>query len=281
MPGLSLFSHPLSGQPFGTALELCLMLVALAWVMSVTTGECGVLLDRMWSLAPPVYCLLVAFAGDFGMVRINLMTALVILWGVRLTYNFARKGGFRKGGADYRWAIVRKRYSPWQFQLLNIAFIAPSQLLIVWLFTSPVHQAWVWSDQPLGWLDVLASLLFLGCLVGQLVGDEQMWNFQQDKKRRIAAGEEVEQPFIVTGLFRYSRHPSYFCEIGMWTAFCLFAVSASGHWFHWTGLGVVLLAAQFLSVIRLTESISAEKYPTYSDYQARTPMLVPMPRFQR
>ncbi|MYB54326.1 MAG: DUF1295 domain-containing protein [Acidobacteriia bacterium] len=280
MPGLDLFSHPLSGQPYGSALELCLVLVVLAWVVTLVTGDCCEWMDRLWSLSPPVYCLLVAVAGGFDVVRVNLMTALVILWGARLTYNFARKGGFRKGGADYRWGVVKERIGPTKFLWLNIAFVAPGQLLLMWLFTSPVHQAWVWRDQPLGWLDGLSAGLFLVCFAGEFIGDEQMWKFQQDKKRRIAAGQEVVQPFIVTGLFRYTRHPSYLCEIGMWLTFCLFAVSASGDWFHWTGLGVVLLAAQFIGVIRMTEEISAGKYPTYAEYRARTP-IVPLPGLRR
>lgn len=81
VPGLYLFSHPLAGQPFGTALELCLILLVLAWVVSLVTGDCAVLPDRLWSLSPPVYCLLVAVAGDFDVVRVNRMTALVVLWG--------------------------------------------------------------------------------------------------------------------------------------------------------------------------------------------------------
>ena len=276
MLGLDLFSHPLAGQPYGSALELCVVLVALAWVVSLATGDACAWMDRLWSLSPQAYCLLVAFAGGFDVGRVNLMTALVLLWGARLTYNFARKGGFRRGGADYRWGVLQKRLGPMNFRLLNLAFIVPGQLLLIWLFTSPVHQAWVFRDQPLGWLDGLSVVLFLACFSGELIGDEQMWKFQQDKKRRIAAGEEVAQPFIVTGLFRYSRHPSYLCEIGMWFAFCLFAVSASGDWFHWTGLGVVLLAAQFIGVIRMTEEISAGKYPAYAEYRERTP-IVPLP----
>ena len=280
MPGLDLFSHPLSGQPYGSALELCLVLVVLAWVVTLVTGDCCEWMDRLWSLCPPVYCLLVAVAGGFDVARVNLMTALVILWGARLTYNFARKGGFRKGGADYRWGVVKERIGPTKFLWLNIAFVAPSQLLIVWLFTSPVHQAWVLRDQPLSWLDGVSAVLFLVCFAGELIGDEQMWKFQQDKKRRIAAGQEVVQPFIVTGLFRYARHPSYLCEIGIWFAFYLFAVSASGKWFHWTGLGAVVLAAQFIGVIRMTEQVSAGKYPAYADYRARTP-IVPLPWLHR
>ena len=37
------------------------------------------------------------------------MLALVTLWGARLTFNFARKGGYAPGGEDYRWAVLRAR----------------------------------------------------------------------------------------------------------------------------------------------------------------------------
>ena len=46
---------------------------------------------------------------------------------------------------------------------------------------------------------------------------------EQDKKRRIATGERVVQPFHRSGLRRFSRHPNYFAEIAMWSAFYLFA----------------------------------------------------------
>jgi len=277
MPQLLPFSHPLSGQPFGTALELCILLIVFCWVAPLFARGHG-WLDRLWSLCPPAYCLLVAAGAGFDSARINLMTVLVLVWSVRLTYNFARKGGYRKGDEDYRWASIRESIGSPGFQLLNVAFNIPSQLLLVWLFTSPVHQAWLWRETPLGWLDGLAAALFAAFLAVEIIGDEQMWAFQQDKKRRIAAGEDVAQPFINTGLFRYSRHPSHLAEMVMWFAFYLFAVSASGTWLHWTGLGFLLLSGQFFGAIRLTESISARRYPTYAEYRAKTPMLVPLPR---
>ena len=49
MFGLDLFSHPLSGQPYGSALELCLVLVVLAWVVTLVTGDCCEWMDRLWS----------------------------------------------------------------------------------------------------------------------------------------------------------------------------------------------------------------------------------------
>ena len=66
----------------------------------------------------------------------------------------------------------------------------------------------------------------------------------------------------------------------MWVVFYLFGVAASGQWAHWTGLGFILLIALFIPSIRLTERISAEKYPGYADYQASTPVLIPGLRFR-
>ncbi|MDE0062685.1 MAG: DUF1295 domain-containing protein [Gammaproteobacteria bacterium] len=280
MPDLNIISHPLTGTPFGAALDLCLILAALVWLMTAVTRECS-WVDRLWSVTPPVYCLLVAAAAGFDSARLNIMAALVTLWGARLTFNFARKGGYWSGGEDYRWPYVRERLSPVQFQLVNLFFISFPQMLIIWLFASPIHQAWVWLDAPLNWLDAVAAILFLVLLLGETVADEQMWAFQQDKQRKIDAGEPVEQPFLRTGLYTLSRHPNYFCEIGMWWVFYLFAVAASGEWLHWTGLGFVLLTALMISSARFGESISLGKYPAYSEYQATTPHLIPLPGFMR
>ena len=276
MFGLDLIPNPFEGAPFGTALEVCLIIAFVAWFLSVVTRESS-WIDRLWSLCPPLFCLIVAFATDFQWARVNVMTLLVVLWGARLTFNFARKGGYRKGGEDYRWAHVRERMSPAAFQVFNITFVHPVQMVLLWLFASPVHRAWEFGDAPLGRLDFLAAGLFLVLLIGQTIADNQQWNFQQDKKRRIAAGEDIAQPFLTTGLFRYSRHPNYFCEIAMWCVFYLFSVAASGQWLHWTGLGCIGLILLFIPSLRMTEELSAAKYPAYSDYQASTSVLIPLP----
>ena len=277
---LDFVSHPLSGTPYGTALELCLALAALAWLTSVITREYS-WVDRLWSLCPPAYCLIVAVHADFASPRLNLMALLITLWGLRLTFNYARKGGYSRDGEDYRWVAIRKKFGPVGFQLLNFVFVAPGQMLIVWLFASPMHQAWLWRETPLTFLDGIAAVVFLVFFIGEWVADEQMWKFQQHKKRKIAAGEEVAAPFITTGLFAYSRHPNFFCELGMWWVFYLFAVAASGQWLHWTGLGFVVLTLLFQGSMQLTESLSLSKYPSYRDYQANAPRLIPLPILRR
>ncbi len=277
---LDFVSHPLTGTPYGVALELCAVLAVLAWLISVITREYS-WVDRLWSLCPPVYCLIVAADADFASPRLNIMTVLVTLWGLRLTFNYARKGGFKKDGEDYRWAAIRARVGPVGFQALNLVLIALGQMFIVWFFTSPIHQAWLWQETPLTFLDGLAAAVFLVFFIGEWVADDQMWRFQQDKKRKISAGEEVARPFITTGLFAYCRHPNFLCEMGMWWAFYLLAVGASGVWLHWTGLGFVLLTLLFQGSTQFTESLTLSKYPSYNEYQASTPRLLPLPFLRR
>ena len=275
MIDINFIPHPLQGTPYGTALDLTILLAIACWVLSVLTRDYS-WVDRIWQICPGIYCLLVAADADFSSPRLNIMTLLVLAWCARLNFVYARKGGFRH--EDYRVKAVRERLGPVRFQVLNFTFMAPGQMLIIWLFPSPIHQAWTGLDQPLNYLDIVAVTLFAILLVIEAVADGQMWRFQQEKKRKIKAGEPVLQPFITHGLFRYCRHPAYICEMGMWYVFYLFAVAATGQWVHWTGLGCIALTLVFFGSTRLAESISLSRYPSYRDYQASTPRLIPFTR---
>ena len=274
---INFIPHPLQGTPYGDALDLAVILAIACWLLSVITREYS-WVDRLWTICPAIYCLMVAVESDFGSTRLNIMTLLVIAWAARLTFNSARKGGYSVGGEDYRWKVVRERLGPIRFQILNFTFVAPGQMLIIWLFTSPLHQAWAGRDRSLNLLDAVAVSLFVVFCVIEAINDETMWAFQQDKKRKIEAGEPVTQPFAASGLFKYCRHPSYVCEMGMWTVFYLFGVAATGQWIHWSGLGFVSLMFVIVGSTRLGESISLDRYPSYRDYQASTPRFIPFTR---
>lgn len=87
-------------------------------------------MDKLWSIAPIGYLWHFAtHAWTTGAAahmdqRLVLMSALVSVWGVRLTYNFARKGGYRLTDEDYRWPIIRAQTHPVLFQIFSLVFIA-------------------------------------------------------------------------------------------------------------------------------------------------------------
>lgn len=258
------------------ALRICLYVLAgvclVVWVTSVTTREFS-WVDRIWSIIPLVYVAIFAAAAGFADARLDLVLGLVVLWGGRLTFNFARKGGYARGGEDYRWGVLRSRMAPWQFQLFNLFFITIYQNVILLLITLPAYTA-LTHRTPLGGWDVVAAVVFLACLFGETLADQQQWDFQTWKRNELAGGREPDRRFVTSGLFRYSRHPNFFFEQAQWWVVFGFGVIASGT-VEWTIAGAVLLTLLFVGSTRFTESISRSRYPEYADYQRRTSAVVP------
>ena len=217
--------HPLVGTPYGTALDLCVALIVLCWMASTVTRDYS-WVDRLWSILPAVYCLIVAADAGFGSARITVMAALACLWGVRLSLNLVRRDGYprRQPGlpVDLHPGAVPPGVIRGAQRVGDIRRSAGSDLAVHVAGSS----AWLHAETPLGWLDYVAIVAFSVLLVLETIADGQMWRFQQDKARLIAAGAEVERPFLTEGLFRYCRHPNCTCEQAMWVVFYLFAISA-------------------------------------------------------
>lgn len=263
--------------PYFALLPLVGAITFACWLLSVLTRNYS-WVDRAWSIAPPIYALTIAAAADFADPRLDLMALLCLLWGARLTFNFARKGGYNPRDEDYRWAVVRQLLGPRLFRVFNAVFIAAYQNLILYLLIAPMHIAWQQRGGALGPHDLLLAALFLFFLAGETLADQQQWDFHQHKAAAAARGQRLDPPFCTTGLFRYSRHPNFFCEIALWWVFYGFAVAASGDLLGWPILGALLLHLLFLGSTPFTESITAKKYPGYRDYQRRTARLIPRPQ---
>lgn len=108
------------------------------------------------------------------------MAFLVTLWGVRLTFNFARKGAyswkFWEGEEDYRWAVLRKNplfASKVVWQLFNLSFISFYQTFLIMSFTLPMLLAISAKPKPLESLDYAAAGLVLFFIIFETIADEQ------------------------------------------------------------------------------------------------------------
>jgi len=259
-----------------TALTLCVIICAAAsffsWLLSVITKDYSQV-DRIWSIIPAVY--MWVFAGYAGLhdARLDVMAVLVTLWGGRLTFNFARKGGYT-GMEDYRWAHVRAGMKPWQFQIFNVLFVSLAQNVLLLLIALPALTAYD-HQGGFGVTSAVLTILFFACLLGETIADQQQWNFHQWKKAETAAGRSPNPRFLQSGLFRFSRHPNFFFEQVQWWLLYLIGAAAAGSLLHWTIAGAILLTLLFIGSTRLTEQITLSKYPEYAEYQRRTSAVLP------
>jgi steroid 5-alpha reductase family enzyme len=256
-----------------TVIVVAAVFAGFAWIASLLTGDYS-WVDRGWSIVPVVYVWIFAGFAHLANARLDLMAALVTIWGARLTFNFARKGGY-SGVEDYRWGVLRSGMSRARFQLFNIAFIVLYQNFLLVLISLPALTALQHRATPLGWRDVVLSLIFVAFTVGETVADQQQWDFQTWKREEIQAGRRPGAQFLQTGLFRYSRHPNFFFEQAQWWTLFLIGAVAAGSVLQMTAAGPILLTALFVGSTSFTERITLSKYPAYARYQSSTSAIVP------
>jgi steroid 5-alpha reductase family enzyme len=269
------------------------VLRTLGWIMLGVALTCFVVsertgnysqVDKLWSIIPILYVWVAVYAADFA-PRLTLMAVLATLWGARLTFNFARRGGYQwppwAGEEDYRWSILRQTpllQNPRAFRLFNLFFISLYQNTLILLFTLPIVAAWQ-GDGELQIADWLLAAVFVGLLGIETVADQQQYDFQTEKYRRIAAGEPLDgmyaQGFVSTGLWARMRHPNYAAEQAIWICFYCFSIVATGSRLNWSLTGAILLVLLFLGSSDFSEKISAGKYPAYQDYQRKVPRFLP------
>lgn len=248
--------------------------------------------DKVWSILPFVYCWIIAVKGGMH-PRLVVMAVLATLWGLRLSFNFARKGAYRlkfwEGEEDYRWKILRanpmlKNRVVWM--LFDLIFISGYQNAIVLMLTFPALVC-MGSTAPFGWIDAVAAVLMFGFIVYETVADEQQWAFHSKKWKMLNARQKLEdlpapynKGFNTIGLWNVSRHPNYLAEQSIWVSLYIFSIGAGIGIINWSMIGALLLIVLFIASTSLAEEISSSKYPEYPDYCKKVNKYFPGKKFR-
>lgn len=242
--------------------EFCTATTVVVWVLSLITANVSQV-DRLWTFLPTIYtayyallpllpheplfflcpyapkALHATMTNDFS-PRALMMFGVVFIWMCRLSYNTYRRGLFRLGDEDYRWAVLRANVPGWLFQVINLTFIAAIQNILLLLLGLPTRIAATQPHTPLAPSDIALGALALVVLAFEFTSDNQQWAFHAYKHAYLAkeAGKSNVQPydknqqwpgarlnfvpedakrgFITRGLWAYSRHPNFFCEQSFW-----------------------------------------------------------------
>jgi len=170
----------------------------LCFVVSVLSGNHSQV-DKLWSLIPIVYVWIVTVHSGFE-PRLILMALLATVWGLRLTYNFSRRGGysikFWTGEEDYRWAVLRAKpefAAKWRWVLFNLLFISFYQMGLILLMTLPAVRSM--GGGPITYADGIIAGLMLAFIIIELVADQQQWNFHEQKRLLLEKGVALPEKY--------------------------------------------------------------------------------------
>jgi steroid 5-alpha reductase family enzyme len=226
--------------------------------------------DPYWSVAPPAIGLAFAFAaqpGEAVPARQVLVLALIGLWALRLTWNWAR-GWSGLGHEDWRYVDMREG-SGGLYWLVSLLAIHSFPTAVVFLGCLPLWLALGEGTHPLGLLDALAAALALGGTALEFFADNQL--------RRFRLGSPPPGSTLESGLWRWSRHPNYLGEILFWLGLATFGLAAAGfRWWAWLGAAAMLAMFRFASLPMIERRMLARR-PGYAERQRRVRMLIPWP----
>ncbi len=220
------------------------------------------LYDPYWSVAPIIIII-------FWVMRSNTLThasllflAAFIIWGSRLTFNWAiRWKGI--GHQDWRYTFFKKK-SPKMWFLTNLFGINLMPTVIVFLALIPAYYATL-LENPLNNLAIAGFLICLGSVATQLISDRQLDIFKKSSPEK----------HIDKGLWKYCRHPNYLGEISFWWGIWLMQLGMIPTLWV-TIIGPLMMTLLFIFIsIPLMEMHILETKPDYSQYKKQVHMILP------
>ena len=207
---------------------------AFVFVFSVLLKNASVY-DPYWSVQPIV--ILSGFAIHCRLTLPGaLLLAVVSIWGVRLTANWAYTF-HGLAHQDWRYTMLHERTGA-LYPVVNFLGIHLFPTLVVYCVTLPavlvVERGAAWS-----WLCLPGLLLSLSATALQGISDWQLHRF----RRSHGTG------FIREGFWTHSRHPNYLGEILMWWGVALASIAAlKGVWQLLFGAILNTLMFWFISI---------------------------------
>ncbi len=224
--------------------------------------------DPYWSVAPPVIAIfLVRQFPQGNQIRQFFILALVLFWSIRLTANWYRGWqGIRH--QDWRYTSIAQKTGNWYWPV-SLLGIHLMPTIFVFLGCLPLWYS-LSSTEIFGVYDIIAAMFTFTAILTEWIADEQLIRFRKGN---------MENSFIRTGIWSYSRHPNYLGEICFWGGLFLFVISSNSLISltgYWTAIGLVsmIILFKFIS-IPLMEKRNIGSKTGYVEYINQVPALFP------
>lgn len=242
--------------------------MSLAWAISRRL-QFVTIVDAAWTFSFPTLSLLLCALGEAPVPRKALLLAMVLIWSGRLGGHLVRRmkkhfpkedtryaeiqqGWIQKGGS-----LAAKSFAMFQFQGF-LACVLSVPLVLSFGNANTFPSKW----------EIAGLVIWALGVLGESLADRELARFTSNPGHR---GKVCD-----VGLWRYSRHPNYFCEWILWCGFGLFSVAAnSSCWGLVSPLLMYILLTRVTGVPWAERQSLRSKGEAYREYQRKTSEFFP------
>lgn len=244
------------------------VLMAGLWLVQRRTKDAGVV-DAGWAGSLGLSAIFAGLTGAGEPATRVLIAVMGGVWGLRLAWHIV-SDRLLHGTEDGRYAMWRERLGPRVNRVFFVFFQAQAGFVIVlcvpFLLAARDPQA-----GPIFGLTVLraiAAVLWVVAKLGETIADEQLKRWKADPANK---GKTCRR-----GLWRYSRHPNYFCEWLIWCSYALVATEGPWGWLGWLApLFMLLLVTRVTGIPPTEKRALASRGEDYRRYQRETSAFFP------
>jgi steroid 5-alpha reductase family enzyme len=238
--------------------------MSLLWIVSVRLKNVSIV-DVFWGFGFVVTATFYAFNSGHFSPRITLIMLLVTFWGLRLSIYLAIRNWGKT--EDFRYQKFRKDYGENRYWWISYFQTFLLQGTLMWLISAPLLGAMaVTSHENLNFLDHFGVIFWIIGFTFEVIGDQQLADFKKDP--------ENKGKLLNKGMWRFTRHPNYFGETMIWTAYALISMAADN---FLPVLGAILMVLLLIKVsgVALLESTLKKTKPGYAEYVRQTSAFIP------
>lgn len=249
------------------ATALLMVVFALSFLVARRVDNYG-LVDIVWSYAFTGVAWFYSAVGPGYLPRRVVVASLASFWSLRLgSHLFRRVVGhhpeedsrYRQLRTDWAGNFTPKMFGFFQLQALSVALLS-APFLWPTRNMQPGLNAFEYAGLSLG----------LIALLGEATADAQLAAFRRDPTRR---GQVCN-----VGLWRYSRHPNYFCEWCIWVGFFVCACGSPWGWVSFIAPAAMLHLLLNVTGVPMAEASSLRsKGDAFRAYQRTTNAFFPGP----
>jgi steroid 5-alpha reductase family enzyme len=213
-----------------------------------------------------IYFLIYNMLLNPGLPRKIIVTILVLIWGLRLSFHIYIRN--KNKPSDRRYQEIISKWSSY-IEIKKYIFLFLSQGIAVLLILSSVIFINIESITSLGIFDFIGIFIWILGFLFESISDSQL--------RKFISNSDNNGKIMTSGLWKYTRHPNYFGEITQWVGIFVIALSVKYGYIFVISPIVIYILLNYISGIPLIEKNYASKIG-WEDYKRKTSRLLPLPQ---